>query len=559
MCYLWQSDVLWTTVISDVFTALAYYSFTAAFIVFIKNRKDLAYPWFFILAGSVIFLACGTAHLISAIVIWEPIYGILAVVKAATAISSVVAGIAIWYVLPFFVSLPSPSLLQQAIDESVEKGEQLEKLNQTLEHKVISRTGDLANSNKELNNKITEYAQIQSELRRLKNYMQNIVDSMPSVLIGLDADLIVTQWNKMAEKVSGLDAGQALDKSISAVYPFLPIDEKHLKAAIENQQQYVKSNCHREQSGQSIYEDITVYPLVSNSVQGAVIRVDDVTSQFRGQEMMVQSEKMLSVGGLAAGMAHEINNPLAGMVQTANVMKTRLTDKTVTANITAAESVGTTMDIIHDYMEDRGILRMLGAITESGKRIADIVDNMLSFARKSEGASSTHDIRQLLDKTIELSATDYDSRKHYNFKDIKISKEYQSDLPEVPCEGAKIQQVLMNILRNGAEAMQEANTSEPSFIIRAYSQIYDAMLTIEIEDNGPGMGDETQKRVFEPFFTTKAVGVGTGLGLSVSYFIITENHNGKMRVESEIGKGTKFIIQLPLNGKASKTKENLDS
>jgi len=116
----------------------------------------------------------------------------------------------------------------------------------------------------------------------------------------------------------------------------------------------------------------------------------------------------------------------------------------------------------------------------------------------------------------------------------------------VPCEGAKIQQVVLNILRNGAQAMQEGGTRNPSFLIRMRIEKYREMFCLEIEDNGPGMDEAVRKRVFEPFFTTKPVGVGTGLGLSVSYFIVTENHKGDMSVESRPGSGTKFTICLPL-------------
>jgi signal transduction histidine kinase len=120
----------------------------------------------------------------------------------------------------------------------------------------------------------------------------------------------------------------------------------------------------------------------------------------------------------------------------------------------------------------------------------------------------------------------------------------------LPCEGAKIQQVLLNIFSNGAQAMQEVSEKNsdyiPRFILRLSRESQTKMLRMEIEDNGPGMDEEIRKRIFEPFFTTKSVGVGTGLGLSVSYFIIVENHGGSMDVMSEPGKGTTFIIRLPL-------------
>ena len=172
--------------------------------------------------------------------------------------------------------------------------------------------------------------------------------------------------------------------------------------------------------------------------------------------------------------------------------------------------------------------------------------NILSFARKSDTAVSSHVLEELLDKTAELAATDYDLKKQYDFKQIEIRREYAENPVHVPCEGTKIQQVLLNILRNGAQAMQEAKTQAPRFIFRSS---YDSEMTtavLEIEDNGPGMDENTRKRVFEPFFTTKAEGVGTGLGLSISYFIITENHGSEMEVESEPGNETRFIICLAL-------------
>jgi len=124
MCYLWKPEILWTTAISDVVIAVAYFSVTAAMIMFVKRRKDLPYPWFFILAGSIIFVACGLSHLVSAIVIWQPIYGISAVVKAITAVASLTTGVVIWLVLPFFLRLPSPAMLAQkndALELSIKK------------------------------------------------------------------------------------------------------------------------------------------------------------------------------------------------------------------------------------------------------------------------------------------------------------------------------------------------------------------------------------------------------------------------------------------------------
>ncbi|MFA5904879.1 MAG: PAS domain S-box protein [Desulfobacula sp.] len=273
----------------------------------------------------------------------------------------------------------------------------------------------------------------------------------------------------------------------------------------------------------------------------------DITDLKQAQEMMVQSEKMLSIGGLAAGMAHEINNPLAGMMQNAELMIRRLTDTRLPANRDIAEELGLDTDILKAYLEKRGILDMAETIKTSGIRIADIVRNMLSFARKSDIRQvSSHSIAVLLDQTLVLAGTDFDLKKHYDFRKIQILKQYQEEIPLVPCEAAKIQQVFLNLLSNGAQAMQEAGILHPVFILRAGFDREKNMVFAEIEDNGPGMDEKTQKRIFEPFFTTKPAGVGTGLGLSVSYFIITKDHGGEIRVESKPSLGTKFIVRLPL-------------
>ena len=174
---------------------------------------------------------------------------------------------------------------------------------------------------------------------------------------------------------------------------------------------------------------------------------------------------------------------------------------------------------------------------------------MLSFARKSDHVISSHDLGDLLDQTINLLHTDYDMKKHYDFKQIRICREYDQAATPVPCEASKLQQVFMNILKNGSEAMAEAPDAQrqPTFILRVNDD--DPWLRVEIEDNGPGIDDKTRRRIFEPFFTTKPVGKGTGLGLSVSYFIITEDHGGEMAAFAAESGGTRFMIRLPKEGR----------
>jgi PAS domain S-box-containing protein len=399
---------------------------------------------------------------------------------------------------------------------------------------------------------ITEQKIAEEDLKKAQNYITNVIDSMPSVLVGVDNDGKVTQWNREAEKVTARTPEKALNIRLEEAFPRLKNDLEMVHRAIQSREVQTVSQRPYKKNNEKRFEDVTVYPLTANGVEGAVIRVDDVTEKVRMKEVMIQSEKMLSVGGLAAGMAHEINNPLAGMLQTAYVLESRL-QRDIPANLKAAEAAGTSMEAIRAFVEAREIPRMLKAINDSGQRIATIVENMLSFARRSDDQVSSHNLVELLDKAIDLATTDYDLKKQYEFKTIKIIREYEENLPFVPCESAKIQQAFLNILRNGAQAMQESKNDAgdtsikpPCFTLRLAHEKESGMVRIEIEDNGRGMDEATRKRVFEPFFTTKSVGEGIGLGLSVAYFIVTENHGGTLDVVSEPGKGAKFIIRLPL-------------
>ena len=146
---------------------------------------------------------------------------------------------------------------------------------------------------------------------------------------------------------------------------------------------------------------------------------------------------------------------------------------------------------------------------------------------------------------LRLAASDYDLKKKYDFRRIKVIRDYCLDLAQVPCVATEIEQVILNLLRNAAQAMaeKEAGGEVPTITLRLRQQ--DGMARIEVEDNGPGMTPQVLKRVFEPFYTTKGIGAGTGLGLSVSYFIVTNNHGGTMEVRSNYGKGTNFVICLP--------------
>ena len=392
---------------------------------------------------------------------------------------------------------------------------------------------------------ITNSIKATEEMIYLRRLLSNILDSMPSFMIGINEKRQVTHWNRQTQKYTGLGDAEVLGKDLKDVYPQLFDRVPLLEQKLQQQKLYKYSKVTWEDEEDVHYVDITLYPLLDEGYCGAVIRLDDVTEQVQTEELLIQSEKMMSVGGLAAGMAHEINNPLAGIMQNTQVIQNRLS-LSLPKNQKVAEEIGTDMETIQAYIRNRGIEKMIENISESGQRAARIVENMLDFSRKSTSLYIPHDLRDLIDKTLELAANDYDLKKKFDFRNIKIIKEFDPELPDVYCDRSKIQQVIFNIIKNGAQAMSEnkANGVQSRLILRLKKS--GKMVVIEIEDNGPGMDEDVRKRVFEPFFTTKEVGRGTGLGLSISYFIITKHHGGKMAVESTIGKGTRFVISLPI-------------
>lgn len=380
--------------------------------------------------------------------------------------------------------------------------------------------------------------------RQLRNYLANVINSMPSVMVGVTPEGAITQWNDKAEKVTGKTYESVVDKNISTIFPHFREELNSVGRAIKSRKTRKKAKIPRQTGNETVYEDITIYPLISNGVEGAVVRIDDVTEQVRLEEMMIQSEKMMSVGGLAAGMAHEINNPLAGMMQNTQVALSRLTSD-LQANISCAQDIGISFDQIKEFMIRRNIIHQLETVHSAGARAAKIVQNMLSFARKSPSEKQVCEVVPLLENTLELARSDYDIKHSYDFKKIEIIKQFDPGLPALLCDESKIQQVILNLLKNAAQALYSLkdNPDKPP-AIRIEARFVNDMVHIYIKDNGPGIGYAARKKIFEPFFTTKKPGQGTGLGLSVSYFIVVEDHGGQMNVESTPGKGASFRVSL---------------
>ncbi|MCC9000104.1 MAG: PAS domain S-box protein, partial [Candidatus Contendobacter sp.] len=390
---------------------------------------------------------------------------------------------------------------------------------------------------------ITEQKRAKEEVARMRFYLKNIIDSMPSVLIGVDPWGYITVLNQPAEQVSGVSWEAAQGRFFGDVFPQLEGQFEQVRQAIRLGRTIKTPRMTLDAQGELHYADVMVYPLMADGARGAVIRMDDVTARVRIESMMVQTEKMLSVGGLAAGMAHEINNPLGVILQGCQNVLRRI-DPAMPQNRAVAEAIGIELDRLYRYLEQRQILHFLEGIREAGIRAAKIVADMLSFSRRSETHFGLVDLEEMLETVLRLAASDYDLKKKYDFKRIDVQRDYDPTLRTVYCDKTEIEQVILNLLKNAAQAMAEEGAPAPTIILRTRSEAEYAL--IEVLDNGPGMDEKTLKRIFEPFFTTKDVGIGTGLGLSVSYFIVTEQHNGRLSVTSKPGQGACFSIRLPL-------------
>jgi PAS domain S-box-containing protein len=378
-----------------------------------------------------------------------------------------------------------------------------------------------------------------------KQFLESVINSLAPLVIVTDSGWDVSLANKRARNHFASRTGEIAGKDFFELFPrYLPL-EFEMKRKLTAGSVYT-GKCAIRERGRDIYEKITVTPLNFGDNRGWVIQIDDVTDAYLVETDRVQKEKMMSVRGLATGMAHEINNPLAGMIQAAEVILNRLNAPDIAANRKAAEKTGIDQDKLRDYMEERNILTMLESIRDSGAKAAEIVENMLNFAENEKPDISSHSLEELMDNALNMASRNY--RGKHQFDEIGIERDYAKDLPSVTCERRRIELVLQSILLNGAEAMlsNRRESSPPRFFIRISYQENRRMVRIEIEDNGPGMEQDVKDRVFDPFFTTKQVGRGTGLGLSVAFFVIREGHHGTIDVRSDPGRGTVFTIQLPV-------------
>ncbi|MBN2530288.1 MAG: PAS domain-containing protein [Deltaproteobacteria bacterium] len=388
----------------------------------------------------------------------------------------------------------------------------------------------------------TDEYRLRLALQEQRQKLADILNSLPSMLMVVDKQGHITQWNGVAETVTGILASDIQHQKLEVACPMVHSEMERIHDAIQQQIPLILTRVSYVHNDDTFFYNVCVTPLQNSLQSEVVVRIDDVSEQVRIEQMLVQSEKLLSVGGLAAGMAHEINNPLAAIIQNVQVIISRLNPE-LRSNREAAHKNSIEMDNLRGYLTDRKILKMVDSIGEAGTRAASIVNNMLGFVRVSNNKKVDCNIPGLIDTTLDLAINDYDLKKKYDFRKIQITRVYESRDVHVFCDAGKIQQVLLNLIRNAGQALFDAGTAAPKISINVEKGT--EFTRIEFEDNGPGIPAEVARRIFEPFFTTKPPGEGTGLGLSISYSIITKEHFGKMHVEEGKEGGARFVIELP--------------
>lgn len=425
----------------------------------------------------------------------------------------------------------------------------LKETQKALQQRIDERTESLYKINNLLVDEVARHEASGYLLRETKEYLQSIINSMPSIIIGVDAEGYITHWNAAADSCLEIFSNEALGKHVSYVLPQFPVSRDSIDAIIRagEPRSLEHLRTHKDDSVQ--YFDITIYPLIANSSPGAVIRIDDVTLRITMENLMIQHEKMYSLGEVAAGIAHEINNPLSAILQNVQNINRRL-DPAFAANQQQAQTIPVDLDQLARYLDARDIPQMLESIRAAGEHSASIVTHMLAFSHQGQGSHQWVNIEQLIHQTLALSL---DPTSIGNHKP-QIHTQLEDNLPPLKGSASELQQVLLNLLRNARQALAQQVLPKGEIHIRAFRQPLEPsvktpqapLLTIEVQDNGPGMSEHVRRHIFEPFFTTKAQGTGTGLGLSVSYFIITERHRGSIEVKSSPEKGTCFTIKLPL-------------
>ena len=307
-----------------------------------------------------------------------------------------------------------------------------------------------------------------------------------------------------------------------------------------------------ERSGELLKLNRNLKHEISDRTQAQVELQETLDELKSTQAQLIQTEKMSSLGQMVAGVAHEINNPVSFVYGNINHVDQYITDILDLIELYQKEFPHPG-DEIEEKLEDmeldfvkEDLPKILNSMRMGATRIREIVLSLRNFSRLDEADMKEVDIHEGIESTLLILQNRLKSKP--NRIGIEIIKEY-NQLPKIECYPGQLNQTFMNIINNAIDVLEEGrdklDIQNPQIYI--YTELIDyKTVVIKIADNGMGMSEETRNKLFDPFFTTKPVGKGTGLGLSISYQIIVDKHQGKLRCESQLGKGTEFIIEIPL-------------
>jgi PAS domain S-box-containing protein len=351
------------------------------------------------------------------------------------------------------------------------------------------------------------------EFERLKEFNENIVESINVGILAIDLNDRIESWNAQMEAMYALSRAEALGRELRSVFPTQLIDALD---AFRNEQgvhhlyKFPLTTC----AGEARTTNIAVAPLLSRNFVpvGRIVLVDDITERVTLETQLAQADKLSSIGLLAAGVAHEINTPLAVISSYAQMLSKRLGG-------------------------DGRLGPVLDKITQQSFRAAEIANGLLNFSRTSSTEFRDTDLNQVIRDTLSLLEHQFKTAQ------IAIDLDLAEELPSIHGNSGKLQQVFLNLLLNAKDAMPGGGRLRVATAVNGHVEA-------TVADSGGGIAPEHLKRIYDPFFTTKTTPRpgdrrGTGLGLSVSYGIIQE-HAGKIRVESAVGAGTTFHLEFPL-------------
>jgi len=365
----------------------------------------------------------------------------------------------------------------------------------------------------------TEVAARTREVEAQRNFAARIIDSLPVGLYVIDSDYVIRAWNRKRESgTQGVAREDAVGREVFEVLDRQPRDllQREFDRVFETgeiQQVEMESQA----SGDARYYRITKIPMriADVDITHVITIGEDVTEWREAQHRLAQTEKLAAIGQLAAGVMHEINNPLATILACAEALKLRSDDG------------GGRPGAGDEYIE---------IIDKEVQRCRRIVDRLLDFSRPRTGEKRVVDINDLIDQTLFLL------KHHERFKRMVVTREFTTGLPLIPADPERLIQSFMALLLNGMDAMNSRGTLT---VRSGKNPDRSDELLVEFIDRGVGIKKEEISKIFEPFFTTKPQGRGTGLGLSICYGIIAD-HRGRIEVESQIGVGSTFKVYLPI-------------